>query len=60
MEPVNGDDRPHVPPEQSWPAGQALPQAPQFWLLVWTSVHVPAQLTRPIWHERAHVPFEQT
>jgi hypothetical protein len=37
----------HVPLEQSWPAGHAIPQAPQFWLSLVSLTHVPEQLVRP-------------
>jgi hypothetical protein len=38
----------HAPPEQTFPAGQAVPHLPQLALSVWMLVHVPPQLVSPI------------
>ena len=37
----------HLPLEQTFPAGQALPHAPQFPSSVARSTHVPLQSVRP-------------
>jgi hypothetical protein len=58
----------HVPLEQTWPPWQTLPEcvpeqsalAPQKELLLVGSMQTPSQLTRPVWQDRLHVPFEQT
>jgi hypothetical protein len=59
-----------LPAEQSWPAAQAwpavepvalhAPDAPQWFLSVCGSMHVPPQFTSPAWHVSPHVPPEQT
>ena len=53
---VNPDwhDTAHLLPEQTSPALQALPQAPQLALSVLVLTHRPAQLNSPAWHDRAH------
>jgi hypothetical protein len=58
----------HVPPLQVCPNGHAIPAfapaqsppAPQNWLLLAGSTHVPSQLTRPAWHESVHVEAAHT
>jgi hypothetical protein len=37
----------HCPPEQSWPAGHALPQLPQCCVLVLVFTHWPEQSVKP-------------
>ena len=49
-----------MPAAQTWPALQALPQAPQFLLSVCRLAQVPLQSVSPLWQERAHVPAAQT
>ncbi len=36
-----------APAEQTWPEGQAFPQAPQFWLSTEVSMHVNPHSTWP-------------
>jgi hypothetical protein len=39
-----------APFTQTFPAGQAMPQAPQFWALVWGFTHCPLQARSPVAH----------
>ncbi len=50
----------HVPAEQTWPIGQAVPHAPQLLGSTFGLVQVPLQSRSPAWQESAQVPFEQT
>ena len=43
--------QPQLPATQTWPDGQALPQAPQLAASVWRFVHCPAQKVVPGGHE---------
>ena len=47
---------PHAPPEHTWPAGHAVPHAPQLALSVWRFVHTPEQTVRPALHDATHSP----
>jgi hypothetical protein len=54
---------PHMPPLQTSPAGQGVPQAPaawQYWLLVVGSTQAPPQMVWPAAHVRPHMPPLQT
>jgi hypothetical protein len=51
---------PHVPPEQTLPAGHTFPQAPQFALSVSIFAQVPPQFVWPAPHVVWQVPPEQT
>lgn len=46
----------HVPAEQTSPAAQAFPHAPQFSPLLWRSVQMPVQSVSPAWHASAQTP----
>jgi hypothetical protein len=48
-----------APLEQTCPAGQAMPQAPQFARSVWVSRQVPPQSTVPLPQFARHVPATQ-
>ena len=50
----------HLPDEQTSPALQVAPQAPQFALSLWVLVHKPLQSISPPGQDRAHLPDEQT
>jgi hypothetical protein len=45
----------HIPPEQTWPVGHTLPQAPQLFGSLWVAVHTPEQRASPFVH--AQLPF---
>jgi hypothetical protein len=65
-----GQDTEHAPPLHTWPGGQAAPApppfvphpavAPQYWLLVFGSTHVPLQLISLPGHDTEHLPPLQT
>jgi len=50
---------PQRPPEQSCPAAQALPQAPQWAPSVWRLVQVDPQAVSPVPQDTMHAPAEQ-
>jgi len=52
--------RPHAPPEQTWPAAQATPHAPQLALSVSRLMQASPHCCRPVWQLTAQTPAEQT